>query len=840
MLRACLLIWSLLVSLCVIAQKLETRELKAQRTDAVFKIDGNLEEAAWKTAVPATGFVEFRPDFNIRESQATRTLVYILYDNSAIYVGGYCYERSADSVSKELVGRDVVGTNDFVGVIFDTYNDRINGYGFYVTPYGEQYDARYTNNNSDNNGGEDPTWNAVWTSAAKVHPDGWSFEMRIPYSALRFSSRKQQVWGLNITRRRNKTGQQYCWNPIDPKVNGFINQEGIWTGIENIQAPLRLSFSPYFSTYVDHYPYNTAGVSNTSTSFDGGMDLKYGISDGFTLDMTLIPDFGQVQSDNQVLNLTPFEVKYNENRPFFVEGTDLFSKGNLFYSRRIGGLPIDYGTVQDTTTDPAHIHVGEHFLKNPLESKLINGTKITGRTAKGLGIGFFNAITQPMYATVEDSLGNRRNIRTGPLTNYDILVLDQTLKHNSAVTFVNTNVTRPAGYYNADVSAALLDLNNRRNNYNLNLKFAVSQLYGAGLKDSVGQSRTITAGKSSGRFTYNIQEDAADEHYDINDMGILFNNNYLDHRVYAGYYIQDSGHWYHMMKINYNAYYSLLYHRFPGQFIHSRFQVFTTNVNGYVQLKNLWDINMYVGYVPRGNDFYEPRTTGYSFLTPTRLQLDPGIQTNIAKKYFVTADFFFAIRSLFHSPNYQLNLQHRYKFSDKFSITHNLTYNPTINDAGYYEQYIQNGIVTGVIFSRRDLKTIENILSFKYNFNYRSGITCRLRHYWSRVTVRQLYDLQTDGNITPTIHNDVPVNNTSINYFNIDALYTWEFTPGSFLNIAWKNQGVLEDDNTDFTYGKNFRKTLYGPQNNNLSVKLIYYLDYLDLRKKHPHDKGSR
>ncbi len=837
MMRNCFFIMLTLLCTRLFAQLPEKR-LPAQRTAEVFKIDGELSEAAWKTAIPATGFVEFRPAFNKPENVGNRTLVYILYDNNAIYIGGYCYERTADSISKELAGRDVVGVNDFVGVIFDTYNDRINGYGFYVTPYGEQYDARYTNNFTDNNGGEDATWNSVWNSAAKVHSDGWSFEMRIPYSALRFSGKDKQVWGLNITRRRNKTGQQYMWNPIDPKVNGFINQEGEWTGIESIQAPLRLSFSPYFSSYLNHYPYNTPGVKNTTTSVNGGMDLKYGITDGFTLDATLIPDFGQVQSDNQVLNLSPFEVKYNENRPFFIEGTDLFSKGNLFYSRRIGGVPVNHYEVADTASDAYHIHADEHFVKNPLESKLINGIKLTGRTAKGLGIGFFNAITQPMYATVEDAVGNKRNIRIDPLTNYNIIVLDQTMKNNSAITFINTNVTRNSGYKNANVTAALLDLNNKKNNFNFNAKFAVSQLYGPHLKDSVGTSRTISAGKSSGKFTFSFHEDAADLKYNINDMGILFNNNFLDHYFNASYYWQTPTHWYKNARLNCNAYYSLLYNKFPGQQIAGNFQVFTTNLNGYVQLNNLWNVSMFVGYVPRGNDFYEPRTTGYSFHTPTRLQLNPELQTNMAKKYYADMNFFYAIRSLFNSPNYVLMLNHRYRFSDKFSITHQLTYNPTINDAGYYSQYYQNNIVTDIIFSRRDFKMIENIVSFKYNFNYKSGVTFRVRHYWSRVNVKQLYDLQKDGNIIPTIHNDVAVNNTSINYFNIDALYTLEFTPGSFLNIAWKQQGVYEDDNTNYLYTRNFAKTIAGPQNYNLSVKLIYYLDYNTLRKKKIARKG--
>jgi hypothetical protein len=160
-----------------------------------------------------------------------------------------------------------------VGVIFDTYHDKINASGFYVTPYGEQFDAKYSNA-SDNE--EDGSWNAVWDSESKIHADGWSFEMRIPYSALRFVSSDNQTWGLNITRRRNKTGQQYMWNPIDPKVNGFINQEGEWTGIGKIEAPVRLSFSPYFSTYVNHYPAKTEGVKDFTSSVNGGAKRQPG------------------------------------------------------------------------------------------------------------------------------------------------------------------------------------------------------------------------------------------------------------------------------------------------------------------------------------------------------------------------------------------------------------------------------------------------------------------------------------------------------------------------------------------------------------------------------------
>ncbi len=265
----------------------KVKEYKAVRTNETFSIDGELKEAAWQNTPAISDLVMFRPASNVIDREANRSEFYLLYDNNYVYFGGYCHESNVDSISKELVGRDRIGNSDFVGVIFDTYYDRINATGFYITPYGEQFDAKYSNS-----GNEDESWNSVWESAANMQSDGWSFEARIPYSALRFSTRENQSWGLNFIRKRQKTSEQYSWSFIDPTVNGFINQGGMWTGIEKIKSPLRLSFSPYFSAYVNHYPHKSDEVKDLSASINGGMDVKYGINESFTLDMTLIPDFG--------------------------------------------------------------------------------------------------------------------------------------------------------------------------------------------------------------------------------------------------------------------------------------------------------------------------------------------------------------------------------------------------------------------------------------------------------------------------------------------------------------------------------------------------------------------
>ncbi len=175
------------------------KQLPAKRTLQKIKIDGNIDEAAWKDAAVANGLIEFRPKVGAAEENATRSETYLMYDDEGIYFGGYLYERTKDSISSELRGRDGFGNNDFIGIIFDTYKDNLNGFEYFITPLNEQMDAKQSPNTEGNS--EDFSWNAVWQSGAVIHEDGWSFEMFLPYSAIRFGSKDVQDWGLNITRR---------------------------------------------------------------------------------------------------------------------------------------------------------------------------------------------------------------------------------------------------------------------------------------------------------------------------------------------------------------------------------------------------------------------------------------------------------------------------------------------------------------------------------------------------------------------------------------------------------------------------------------------------------------
>ncbi len=802
------------------AQTAPPKQLPANRTTKTVKIDGLITDEAWKDAAKATGFIEFRPKVGAAENNETRTEAWLMYDDEGIYFGGYCYERTKDSIATELSGRDGFGTNDFIGLILDTYNDKLNGFEYFLTPLGEQWDAKVGSSNNDN-GGEDFSWNAVWKSGAVIHNDGWSFEFFIPFAAIRFGKKDVQNWGLNITRRKQKTGQQFMWNPIDPNVNGFLTQEGLWTGVTNIKPPLRLQFSPYFSVYANHFPANQPGVKNLTSQVNGGMDVKYGINQAFTLDATLIPDFGQVQSDNQVLNLTPFDVQFNEQRTFFTEGTELFGKGGLFYSRRLGVEPV-YWSNPYVSLQP-----NEQVISEQREAKLINASKISGRTQKGLGIGLLNGLTKPRIAVIENSLTKeQRETQIEPLTNYNVLVLDQTLKNNSSVSLVNTNVWRSGSAYDANVTAALFDLNDKKNTWNVGGKAAVSNQVGfiTGGETQTGYSQQLYFGKTSGRFNFNVWQELANTKYTHRDLGYFTNNNFLDHGYNASYrWIEPKG-FYNRIFINTGARFSKLLK--PIADISQQYQESNIRFNVNIQSKKLWWVGTFNNFTFRSNDFYEPRREGWFFRRGASLIVGGWFESNEAKKYSFVAEIF--TRTFFNFYNgfsYQLFLRQQYRFNNKLTVSHSINTNPLFNNIGY--AFVPNS--SDINFARRKRSTIENILFVKYSFTNKMGLTFRARHYLSNVSKKEFFLLQKDGSLKSSAF--IPGADQNLNLFNIDMVYTWQFAPGSFINIVWKDAVQNFTREVEENYFKNFGRTLESDQNNNVSFKIIYFLDYLDIKK---------
>jgi len=626
---------------------------------------------------------------------------------------------------------------------------------------------------------------------------------------------------MNITRRRRKTEQQYTWSAIDPNINGFLTQEGLWTGIADIKPPVRLQLSPYFSVYGNHFPVNTPGQKNFTSQVSGGLDLKLGLNQAFTLDATLIPDFGQVQSDNQVLNLTPFEVKFNEYRSFFTEGTELFSKGNLFYSRRIGGTPIHLGKAYDD------LKSNERVLTNPNASKLINASKISGRSKNGLGIGLLNAITHSQEAVIQNTeTGDTRVVQTDPLTNYNIFVLDQTLKHNSSVSFINTSVIRGSQDYNANVSSALFNFFDKKNTYNWTGSVALSRLNykEPDSKDRIGYNHSFGFGKTSGKFVYNISQELTDTRFNSNDLGYFTNNNYINHYLYVGYRYIEPKKWYNRLFYNFNANVSSLFS--PIGDIKTKYQTSRLQVNINAQTKKLNWAGIFFNYNPPQNDFYEPRVEGMVFRRAGSAMAGFWIESNAAKKYSFNTEIAERVFINFYRVNgMDVFLQQKYRFNSKFSITHTINYQPRPRGLGF------TGIESDgdIVFAIRKVSTYDNILNLKYNFTNKMGLTFRARHYASTVNNKEYFTLNNTGGLNPLAKPEEAYNR-NVNYFNIDMVYTWQFAPGSFLNLVWKNATFTDAAKINNTYFENLQSTLQSDQNNNVSMKVIYFLDYLQIK----------
>src|SRR5687767_6351557 len=362
----------------------QSKSLQALKTTQPPRIDGSLDDIAWETAPEATDFIQNFPQAG--QPSSAKTVVKILYDNNAIYIGARLYDDPS-LIRKQLTARDEEQQTDvdYFSVFFDTYNDNQNGFQFLVTAANVQTDVRLAPTiETDFGVFGDKTWDAVWESETSITAEGWIVEMKIPYISLRFAKKNLQDWGLQFLRFMRRNNETSFWNPVDPNINGFLNQFGDYTGIKDVEPPLRLSFSPYLSTGINISPEN--GNYRTEWLKSGGLDVKYGLSESFTLDATLIPDFGQVVSDNVVNNLTPYEIRFDEHRPFFTEGTELFNKAGLFYSRRVGDMPEKFSMVQGLPQATYEI------IENPAVTTLYNAIKLSGRNRNQLGIGFFNAI----------------------------------------------------------------------------------------------------------------------------------------------------------------------------------------------------------------------------------------------------------------------------------------------------------------------------------------------------------------------------------------------------------------------------------------------------------------
>lgn len=793
-----------LLSNSLLAQKVlnsNRKRIKATRIANAPKIDGLLNDKAWSNAEVAKDFIILSPNNGKPAPDSHQTEVKVVYDDNAIYIAANMKDPNPDAIPMEFTNRDNFGQSDFFLVTINPNDDGQNPFLFAVMSSGSQAEAKVSEEN------EDFSWNAVWESDVKMNPQGWAVEMKIPYRALRFANQEVQHWGFNFLREVKNENARYTWNFIDNTKGIWTQYDGLVENFKNIKPPTRLAFYPYTSGTVNSFD----GITKTTGSV--GMDIQYGVTENFTLDATLIPDFGQVGFDDVSLNLGPFEQVFNEQRQFFIEGTELFNKAELFFSRRIGGTPTNYETVNN------NLRANEEVIDNPDAVKMLNAVKISGRTKKGLGIGFFNAITEKTEATIRDSItGDIRMEVTEPFANYNIFVLDQVFNKNSAITLTNTNVTRGGGFRDGNVTSIDYHVRTKNSVYFIDGSYTQSNVTENG-QTTKGNSFDTSIAKAAGNWQYEIGYNFDDRKYDINDMGVIFRNN--GQRIYgnASYRIlQPKGN---LNNWSVNSWWNVNYLHSPGSYTGNNL-----GIGSWAETKERFSFGGNVnGSIGRQFDFFEPRqgtTSGVFFIRPTRITVNNWLSTDYRKKLA----FDLSWRKSFYDNNprsaFGFDISPRYRFSNQLSLLYGFGFNKNYNEEGFATN---NEITNDPIFGRRDRKTFNNTISAKYTFSVNASLSLTFRHNWSDVRYQnQFYDLGTDGYLIP--NNFTENQDINFNSWNLDFNYFWQFAPGSQLIAFYRNSIFSLNNQTGQDFFTNIDRLFDEPNQHTFSLRLVYFIDY--------------
>jgi hypothetical protein len=406
--------------------------LRASVRQAPIRIDGKLEDVEWAQADVAREFVQRQPQPNAAASQPTEARIF--YDEAAVYVAVRMFDSHPDSIAAQLGRRDADDLySDVIDVGIDSYLDRRTAFRFTLTPRGIQGDAILYDDTE-----EDELWDAVWEGAAHVDSLGWTAEFRIPLSQLRYgraTDARDRKWGVQFCRELARRDETSCWSPMPPDFRGVVSRFGDLVGLDSLATPTRLEVTPYVSSQVTRAPGERTDPFWEPTDAEArvGADVRYGLPKGFTLTATVNPDFGQVEVDPAVVNLSAFEVSFPERRPFFLEGIDIFRFGgtitfndnnpsNFFYTRRIGRAPRRQLSS-----------LGATFVDVPVQSDILAAAKVSGKTNGGLSVGVLGASTRRETGRYLDGAGNIGQAVVEPRTEYLVTRVRQDLRQGNTV-----------------------------------------------------------------------------------------------------------------------------------------------------------------------------------------------------------------------------------------------------------------------------------------------------------------------------------------------------------------------------------------------------------------------
>jgi hypothetical protein len=824
------------------------------------QIDGLLDDPAWDVVAWEDSFIEQRPDENTQPDHQTRFK--IVYDQKFLYVGIRCLDSEPDKIVRRLSRRDGFA-GDWVAIFIDSYHDKRTAFGFLTTAAGVKADIFESNNG----GNEDESWNPIWYTKANVDSEGWTAEMKIPLSQLKFGIADEQVWGLQVMRRLFREEERSVWQRLPADTPGFVSEFGELHGLMNLEPQKQLEIQPYTVGRLKTYePEEGNPFSDGSDAkLTAGLDAKIGITNDLTLDLTINPDFGQVEADPSAIALDGFQIFFPEQRPFFVENKNIFDFGlsrseagntfgvdNLFYSRRIGRSPQGFPDTAD-----------DEFVDQPENTAILGAAKFSGKTKNGWSIGVLESITARKFATISNN-SSRRDEMVEPLTNYFTGRLQKDF--NDRNTFIGGMVTAvnreglpdQLDFLHSAAYSGGLDFQHQWNHRDWYLRGNLTWSHVQGSKEAILQTQesiihlfqregaahvnadpdktslsgtggNIQLGKiGNGHWKFETGGTWRSPELELNDIGFQSRADEIRHYTWIGYQTLKPDSTFRRVGINYNHWSAW---DFGGN--HNLMEF---NTNSWQNWKNNWFSNIGFNYSPI-------RYSNYALRGGPRLRQSPeisfwsGMESDNRKKLSFSmfqngsratdnSNSFYAIEG---GLNYQPINALRLSAFPAYSINNDkLQYIDNI-EAGGQTIYLNGKIAQRTLsMSLRLNYTINPNLSIQYwgqpfisrgrYSNFKQVTDPMAKVFEDRITpysgdqvfldaADNRYYIDEDLNGVPEFDFENP--DFSVVQFRSNLVVRWEYTPGSEIFLVW-SQDIAQDGNPEDGLFHSLGSTVFG------------------------------
>jgi hypothetical protein len=828
----------------------------ATRIDKRPHIDGKLNDACWENGVWDGAFIQQIPKQGKHSTQ--NTLVKILYDENNIYVGFKCFDKG--EIRSILSRRDVdVSAGDIVGIAFDSYNDNHTAYEFNLTAAGQKIDMVHLG--ADN---LDYNWDAVWDGKTQVTDSVWTAELQIPFCQLRFSPGEKQVWGVHIWRWIDRNNENDQWKLIPVDAPAMVYLFGDLKGIEGVKPKTNYEFLPYINS-----SYNTNPALHNPNKYGAGLNGKIGLNSGLTLDYAVNPDFGQVESDPAVLNLTSYEVFNEEKRPFFLEGNTILdysigSSDMLYYSRRIGHEPSLYSDITDNLTDNQTVNVASNV-------PILSALKLTGKTSKGLSVGVVQSFTAKENATIYSPYSKTDTV-VEPFSNYMVGRVKQDFNHGSTVlggmitSTMRSIKDQQLNFLPKSSTVGGIDLEHNWKNRKYYIDFkgffsdvkgdkeAISDLqlssvhyyqrpdadhleYNPDRTNLSGWGGYLSGGKRSGRFRAIGTLNWRSPGIDFNDLGYLYQADLIQQ-------ISDFTYKVNKPKGIVRSYYLQLTQQHEMSWARET-TLDRVNLHGFVHFNNLW--MMHLNIRSNFNIFDTRELRGGPMLYKGAYNtIQYTFQTNAVKKFYMIVGPLIAWSADNSYKGSSYLLQFQWQINNRFSLMAKTVFNDVADDNKYATRITDAEKKVQYLVGRIDRKTLSSTLRIEYyltpeisiqyygnpyvsvgNYSkFRQVLEGSSRSFSNRYSELQA-SLQSNGRYLVSKNGTTLFNikNPDFNYheFKSNLVGRWEFRPGSTLYLVWTNTRAAYSDQIGQSAWKSFGNIWNEKSENVFMIKLSYW-----------------